>query len=94
MTGDKCFSENKPYRGEIIAEYRRMAAVDLRRKRGPAQVLSVKVMGVLGCQLHRIPEKGSMLRRPHKSDHAAKEREEAEQVAHRQKDGAKDPFFG
>ena len=94
MAGGKCFSENKPYGSEIVAENRRVAAVDLRRKRGPAQVLFVKVMGVFGCQLHRIPEKGGVLRRPHEGDHTAKEREEAEHVAHRQKDGAKDPFFG
>lgn len=60
--------ETGPDTRQVIAENRRMPAIDFHRKREPLEVVLEKKMGVLGGQLNGIPKKRVVLYRPDQGD--------------------------
>ena len=61
MAERKRFAKKRPDTGYVIAQYGRVPAVDVFRKRRPAEVVVVKMVRVFGGQLHRVPKERVML---------------------------------
>lgn len=78
MADRQGFAEKRPRAGQIVAKSGWVAAINVFGERQPQQVVFVKVMGVFGGQLHRVPEKRVVLCGADEGNDASKKWEQLE----------------